>query len=155
MLNFVAFFFSYCIYCKCMLYLYLERKKKNYIKKKKKKKVSHRVERVAMNMNLISPFMMGGLSIFNTSVVLEHKLQLRPPPPHLIKGGWQYLKKIESLGAGVPKILLERGDNPEKGELMQKWGGFPLFYYFNVQQHYCVWWGKVTFPLLYFGSSVF
>ena len=49
--------------------------KKIYIKKKKKKKkVSHRVERVAMNMNLISPFMMGGLSIFNTSVVLEHKL---------------------------------------------------------------------------------
>ena len=56
-----------------MLYLYLERKKKNYYIKKKKK-VSHRVERVAMNMNLISPFMMGGLSIFNTSVVLEHKL---------------------------------------------------------------------------------
>ena len=27
------------------------------------------------------------------------------------------LKKIESLG-DVPKILLERGDNPEKGGLM-------------------------------------
>ena len=33
--------------------------------------------------------------------------------PPLIKGG-QDLPKIESLG-GVPKILIEREDNPEKG----------------------------------------
>ena len=41
MLNFVAFFFSYCIYCKCMLYLYLERKKKNIKLKKKKEMLAH------------------------------------------------------------------------------------------------------------------
>ena len=34
------------------------------------------------------------------------------PHPHLFKGlGRKDLPKIESLGAGVPKILLESGDN--------------------------------------------
>ena len=36
---------------------------------------------------------------------------LLPPPPY-------YVPKIESLGGWVPNILLERGDNPEKGRLM-------------------------------------
>ena len=36
-----------------------------------------------------------------------------PPPPTLIKELGEDLPKIESLGRGVPKILLESGDNPE------------------------------------------
>ena len=56
-------------------------------------------------------------------------------PLPLLKGGGeaQDLPKIESLGGrGVPKFLLERGDNPEKGGLMQK-QGTATFYYFTVQ----------------------
>ena len=36
-----------------------------------------------------------------------------PPLPTLIKELGEDLPKIESLGRGVPKILLESGDNPE------------------------------------------
>ena len=40
------------------------------------------------------------------------------PPPPFIKGGEdRTFQELSHLG-GVPKILLERGDNPEKGGLM-------------------------------------
>ena len=46
----------------------------------------------------------------------------------------------------VLKILLERGDNPEKGEgvdvEMGGGGGLPIFYYFTVQSHFLCVWGK-------------
>ena len=38
----------------------------------------------------------------------------------------------------LPKILLKRRHNPEKGGLIKKWGGvggLPLFYYFTDQLH--------------------
>ena len=48
---------------------------------------------------------------------------------------WQFQNFIECLSlGGVPKILLERGDNPDV-EIR----GLPLFYYFTVQlQLLCV-----------------
>ena len=52
------------------------------------------------------------------------------PSLPLIKRGCRTFKKLSHLG-GVPKILLERVDNPEKGGRR----GLPLFYYFNVQLH--------------------
>ena len=45
-------------------------------------------------------------------------------PPPLLKGG-QDLPKNESL-VGVPKTLLERGENPENGVDVEM-GGLPLF----------------------------
>ena len=81
------------------------------------------------------------------------------------------LPKIESLGrgVGVPKTLLEKGDNPENGGLIYKWDGCHFFHYFAVQLHLlcvcvCVYvcvcvcereGGRIKFPLLNFGSSVF
>ena len=53
---------------------------------------------------------------------------------------WQFKNFIECLSlGGVPKILLERGDNPDV-EIR----GLPRFYYFTVQLHLlcvCVWGG--------------
>ena len=51
MLSFVAFFFSYCIYCKCMLYLYFERKKK-IIKLKKNKDVWNGIKSKIKEINV-------------------------------------------------------------------------------------------------------
>ena len=47
----------------------------------------------------------------------------------------------------VRNFLPERGDKPEKGSLMYKWGrGLPLFYYFTVQSRLlCVGGSKVSF----------
>ena len=41
------------------------------------------------------------------------------------------------MGEGVPKILLERGDNPENwgGGADIEMGGCHFFYYFTVQLH--------------------
>ena len=36
---------------------------------------------------------------------------------------------------GLPKILLERGDNPEKGWVDVEMGRLPFFYSFDVQLH--------------------
>ena len=77
------------------------------------------------------------------------------PLPPLLKGG-QDLPKNESL-VGVPKTLLERGENPENGVDVEM-GGLPLFYYFTVQLHLlcvgvCVGWVKVA--LLHSDSSIF
>ena len=47
-----------------------------------------------------------------------------PPSPALLKGG-QDLPKNESL-VGVPKTLLERGENPQNGVDVEM-GGLPLF----------------------------
>ena len=75
-------------------------------------------------------------------------------PPPLLKGGGYDLQKIESPG-GLPKTLLKRGDNPERGGgLMQKWEVATfLLLYSSIASTVC--WGKVNFPLLHFGSSVF
>ena len=77
------------------------------------------------------------------------------PPPSLKEG--EDLPKIESLGGGgVQNFLLERGHKPEKGAgvVDVEIRGVPIFYYFTVQSYLlCV--GKVRFPLLLFGSSVF
>ena len=76
------------------------------------------------------------------------------PPPLLNKGvegeGSRTFKKLSHLG-GVPKILLERGDNPKKGG-----GGLP-FFFITLQFNwiYCVWGEKVNLGLLNFDSSVF
>ena len=55
----------------------------------------------------------------------------------------------------VPKFLLERGDNPEKGGLCRN-GGMPLFF-ITSQFNYilCMYVGKVKFSLIRFNSSVF
>ena len=68
----------------------------------------------------------------------------------------------------VPKILLERGDNPEKGGLMLKWGVATLLLYRSIGFTLCVFvcvcvcgWvggcglGRVKFLLLHFGASFF
>ena len=61
-----------------------------------------------------------------------------------------------NLGGGVTKILLERGDNPEKGGGVDvEMGGCYFFITLMFNCIYCVWQGKVKFPLLHFGSSVF
>ena len=63
-------------------------------------------------------------------------------------------------GDWVPKILLERGNNPEKGGGVDvEMKGLQLFYYLAVQLHFvcvcvCVCVGA-KFPLLQFGSSFF
>ena len=68
-------------------------------------------------------------------------------PKPLIKGG-------KGLGpsknwviwgrGGVPKILLERGDNSEQEgvDVEMGGGGLSLFYYFTVQSHLLCVWGK-------------
>ena len=81
-----------------------------------------------------------------------------PPPPPLIKGGGLGPSK-NWVTWGLPKIFLERGDNPEKKGDWCRNGGLPLFYYFTVQFHLlcvCVCGGGgVKFALLHFDSSVF
>ena len=58
------------------------------------------------------------------------------PTPSLLKEGGKIFQKSRVTWVGIPKILLEREDNPEKGGgLIKKWGGLPLFYYFTVQLH--------------------
>ena len=57
------------------------------------------------------------------------------PPPYLrgeVGGGGRNFQKLSHLG--VSKILVERGNNPEKGGLMWKWGSraLPLFCYFYL-----------------------
>ena len=84
-----------------------------------------------------------------------------PPPPPLIKGGAGVGPSKNRVTGGVPKILLEREDNPKKvgeGELIQKWGGgggvdtFLLLYSSNA---FAMCGEKVKFPLIHFDSSVF
>ena len=59
-------------------------------------------------------------------------------------------------GGGVPKILMERGDNPEKQALMQKWGvaTFLLLYSsIAFTLCVCVWGGsKLSFITFWFFS---
>ena len=72
----------------------------------------------------------------------------------LIKGGGGgvWLSKNLAIfffwGGEVPKILLERGDNPERG-------GCHFLITLMFDYIYCVCGLKVKFPLLHFGSSVF
>ena len=77
-----------------------------------------------------------------------------PPPPLLNKGVGPSKNWVTWV---VPKILLERGNNPEKrGEGVDvETGGLPLFYYFTVQFHLLCVSRTVRLPLLHFGSSVF
>ena len=81
-----------------------------------------------------------------------------PPPPFpLIKfGGVRPSKNWVLLGGGVQNFLLERGNKTGKRALMQKWGCCHFFY--NLQFSsipFIVCGGKVRFPLLLFGSSLF
>ena len=50
---------------------------------------------------------------------------------HVTKTIFQDLPKIESLGGGCEMFLLERGDKPEKTELIQKWGVVTFFTTFS------------------------
>ena len=65
---------------------------------------------------------------------------------------WQFQNFIECLSlGGVPKILLERGDNPDV-EIR----GLPLFYYFTVQLHLlCVWEKSFLYKILILQSLEF
>ena len=59
-------------------------------------------------------------------------------------------------GGGVPKFLLERGDNPGMGVDVEIGGcHFFITLQFNSIQIYCMCLGKVKFLLLYFDSLVF
>ena len=54
---------------------------------------------------------------------------------------------------GVPKILLERGDNPEKGGGIDvEMGGCYFFSTLMFNCIYCVWQGKVSFITFRFFS---
>ena len=65
-------------------------------------------------------------------------------------------KKLSHLERGVPKSLLERRDNPEKGGgVAVEKGGLPFFITLQFNCIYCVWDEKVKFGLLHFHSSVF
>ena len=57
--------------------------------------------------------------------------QLEPP---IIKGG-QDLPKFQSLG-GLPNFLLERGNKPEKGGLIQRWRVATFFITLQFNQIY-------------------
>ena len=66
---------------------------------------------------------------------------------------WTF-QKLSHLGG--MKIFARKGYKPEKGGLMNKLrGGLTLFYYFTVHAVQSHLEGKVMFPLLLFGSSVF
>ena len=71
---------------------------------------------------------------------------------HILNEGSTF-QKLSHLG--VPKYLLERGDNPEKVDvLMYKWGvAIFLLLYSLVTFTLCIWEKYVS--LLRFGSSVF
>ena len=71
----------------------------------------------------------------------------------------QVLPQLFSVGpsknwvtCGVPKILIERRDNPEKGGVDVEMGGCHFFITLMFNCIYCVYRGKVKFPLLYFSS---
>ena len=69
-------------------------------------------------------------------------------------GGGVGPSKIESLGEGIRNFLLEKGDKPVKvgkGE----GGGIATFLLLYSSIIFTVCEGKVRFPLLLFGSSVF
>ena len=55
----------------------------------------------------------------------------------------------------VPTILLERGITLKMGGVDVEMGGCHFFITLMFNCIYCVWRGKVKFPLLHFGSSVF
>ena len=79
--------------------------------------------------------------------------------PLLFKGveGGRGVRTFQILShLGGMKIFARKGDKPEKGGLMWKLhGGLTLFYYFMVHAVQSHLEGKVRFPLLLFGSSVF
>ena len=53
------------------------------------------------------------------------------PPALLIEG--EDLPKIESLGGGVRKFLLKRGDKPEKKGLIRNRGGGGCHFFINLK----------------------
>ena len=77
--------------------------------------------------------------------------------PPLLKEGLGPFKNW--VTSGVPIFLLKQRHNPEKGELMLKWeeGGGVANFFITLQFNYmyCMYVGKVNFPLLHFDSSVF
>ena len=87
----------------------------------------------------------------------------RPPPPPspLLKGRkggrGRTFQKLSHFGRGSEIFLLVRGDNPEKGGVnVEKGGGGVatfLLLYRSITFTVCE--GKIRFPLLLFGSSVF
>ena len=68
---------------------------------------------------------------------------LDPPPPPKKGGegeGSRTFKKLSHLGGGVPKVLLERRDNPKKGGgVAVKMGGchFFLLLYSSIEFTVC------------------
>ena len=84
---------------------------------------------------------------------------LDPPlPPPYQRRGDRTFQKLSHLGGGggVPKFLLERGDNPGMGVDVEIGGcHFFITLQFNSIQIYCMCLGKVKFLLLYFDSLVF
>ena len=73
-----------------------------------------------------------------------------PSPAPLLKGGSRTFQKLSHLYGGerVPKILLERVNNPEErgGGLMQKWMGCHFFvtlqFSYILFVYVCVWGGR-------------
>ena len=72
-----------------------------------------------------------------------------PPPPPPFTGGEDF-PKIESLG-GMPKILLEKGDNPERGVDVEM-GGCHFFITLQFNCIYYVFRGKFPFITFCFFS---
>ena len=61
-----------------------------------------------------------------------------PPLPLFVKGRVQDFSKIESLGEGVPKFLLKRGEYPKTGGLGGQVAIF-LLLYTSITFTACVW----------------
>ena len=74
-------------------------------------------------------------------------------------GGSRTFQKLSYLRGEVPKIFLERGDNPEKGRggggVDVEMGGCHFFIILQFSYIYCICVGKVKFSLLCFDSLVF
>ena len=88
------------------------------------------------------------------------KHQQLEPPPLLKEGGSRTFQKLSPLGGEGgwgTKNFTKKGDNPEKGGggVDVEMGGCHFFVTLQFNCIYCVCWGKVNFPLLHFGSSVF
>ena len=71
----------------------------------------------------------------------------------MIGGGRTFPKLSHLGGGGVSKILLKRGDNPEKWEgvvdIEMGGGGLPLFVTLQFSCIYCLLGEKVKFPFLH------
>ena len=68
------------------------------------------------------------------------KHRWNPSPPPFLKGGCRTSQKLSQLGGGVPKILVERADNSEKGGGVDvEMRGCHFFIALQFNCIYCVW----------------